>query len=118
MPEQFLEGNQFQRLCLCLAAMFDYFELDLQFHMTIQEATGNKLIRGILVNLVDKIRWIRRGSADTGRKAPSWKSVKSWKHWKRVILTARLQRCASALPVEFRPQAAGFRGQPDVKLDI
>ena len=43
--------------------MDDYLELDLQFHMAIYDAAGNKLIRGILVNLIDKIRWIRRGSA-------------------------------------------------------
>jgi DNA-binding GntR family transcriptional regulator len=51
--------------------MDDYFELDLQFHMAIYEAAGNKLIRGILVNLVDKIRWIRRGSADSPRRTQS-----------------------------------------------
>jgi DNA-binding GntR family transcriptional regulator len=43
--------------------MDDYLELDLQFHLAIYDAAGNKLIRGILVNLIDKIRWIRRGSA-------------------------------------------------------
>jgi DNA-binding GntR family transcriptional regulator len=51
--------------------MDDYFELDLQFHMAIYEAAGNKLIRGILVNLVDKIRWIRRGSADSPGRTQS-----------------------------------------------
>lgn len=41
----------------------DYLELDLQFHLAIYKAAGNQLIAGILVNLIDKIRWIRRGSA-------------------------------------------------------
>lgn len=43
----------------------DYLELDLQFHLTIYKAAGNQLITGILVNLIDKIRWIRRGSANS-----------------------------------------------------
>jgi DNA-binding GntR family transcriptional regulator len=41
----------------------DYLELDLQFHLAIYQAAGNQLIAGILVNLIDKVRWIRRGSA-------------------------------------------------------
>jgi DNA-binding GntR family transcriptional regulator len=40
-----------------------YLELDLQFHQAIYQAAGNQLIAGILVNLIDKVRWIRRGSA-------------------------------------------------------
>ena len=40
-----------------------YLELDLQFHLAIYAAAGNQLIAGILVNLIDKVRWIRRGSA-------------------------------------------------------
>lgn len=43
----------------------DYLELDLQFHLAVYNAAGNKLIAGILVNLIDKIRWIRRGSANS-----------------------------------------------------
>jgi DNA-binding GntR family transcriptional regulator len=42
----------------------DYLELDLQFHLAIYQAAGNQLITGILVNLIDKVRWIRRGSAE------------------------------------------------------
>jgi DNA-binding GntR family transcriptional regulator len=41
----------------------EYLELDLQFHLAIYKAAGNQLIVGILVNLIDKVRWIRRGSA-------------------------------------------------------
>lgn len=40
----------------------DYLELDLRFHLAIYKAAGNQLIAGILVNLIDKVRWIRRGS--------------------------------------------------------
>jgi DNA-binding GntR family transcriptional regulator len=43
----------------------DYLELDLQFHLAIYKAAGNQLITSILVNLIDKIRWIRRGSANS-----------------------------------------------------
>lgn len=39
-----------------------YFELDLMFHMAIYEAAGNDLIARILINLIDKIRWIRRSN--------------------------------------------------------
>ena len=40
-----------------------YLELDLQFHLAVYKAAGNQLIAGILINLIDKIRWIRRASA-------------------------------------------------------
>ncbi|MEH2512902.1 DNA-binding GntR family transcriptional regulator [Nitrobacteraceae bacterium AZCC 1564] len=43
----------------------DYLELDLQFHLAIYKAAGNQLITGILTNLIDKICWIRRGSANS-----------------------------------------------------
>jgi DNA-binding GntR family transcriptional regulator len=43
----------------------DYLELDLQFHLAIYKAAGNQLITSILVNLIDKIRWIRRASANS-----------------------------------------------------
>lgn len=39
-----------------------YLELDLQFHLAVYKAAGNLLIAGILINLIDKIRWIRRAS--------------------------------------------------------
>ncbi|MGL4555976.1 MAG: GntR family transcriptional regulator, partial [Afipia sp.] len=39
-----------------------YLELDLQFHLAVYKAAGNQLIAGILINLIDKIRWIRRAS--------------------------------------------------------
>lgn len=39
-----------------------YLDLDLQFHLAVYKAAGNQLIASILVNLIDKIRWIRRAS--------------------------------------------------------
>jgi DNA-binding GntR family transcriptional regulator len=41
----------------------EYLDLDLQFHLAIYEAAGNRLIANILLNLIDKVRWIRRASA-------------------------------------------------------
>lgn len=43
----------------------EYLELDLQFHVAVYNAAENKLIAGILINLIDKIRWIRRASIDS-----------------------------------------------------
>jgi DNA-binding GntR family transcriptional regulator len=40
----------------------EYLELDLQFHLSIYQAAGNRLIANILINLIDKVRWIRRAS--------------------------------------------------------
>jgi DNA-binding GntR family transcriptional regulator len=39
-----------------------YLDVDLQVHLAICEAAGNELIRQNIVNLIDKIRWIRRAS--------------------------------------------------------
>jgi DNA-binding GntR family transcriptional regulator len=40
----------------------DYLELDLEVHVAIHHAAGNSLITQNLLNLIDKVRWIRRGS--------------------------------------------------------
>lgn len=40
----------------------DYLEVDLQVHLAIYKAAGNELIQQSLINLIDKIRWIRRAS--------------------------------------------------------
>jgi DNA-binding GntR family transcriptional regulator len=40
----------------------EYFNLDLRVHLAIYEAAGNDLITENLLNLIDKVRWIRRGS--------------------------------------------------------
>jgi DNA-binding GntR family transcriptional regulator len=39
----------------------DYFQLDLQTHRAIYSAGGNRLISGILTNLLDKVHWIQHG---------------------------------------------------------
>lgn len=41
----------------------EYLDLDLQFHLAVYKAAGNRLIANILVNLIDKVRWIRRASS-------------------------------------------------------
>jgi DNA-binding GntR family transcriptional regulator len=43
----------------------EYLDLDLHFHMGVYEAARNKLIADFLINLIDKVRWIRRGSVDS-----------------------------------------------------
>jgi DNA-binding GntR family transcriptional regulator len=40
----------------------EYLELDLAVHLAIYEAAGNALIAQDLLNLIDKVRWIRRRS--------------------------------------------------------
>jgi DNA-binding GntR family transcriptional regulator len=40
----------------------EFLELDLMFHTAIYDAAGNGLIKRILINLIDKVRWIRRSS--------------------------------------------------------
>jgi DNA-binding GntR family transcriptional regulator len=41
----------------------EYLELDLQFHLSIYKAAANKVLSDVLLNLIDKVRWIRRASA-------------------------------------------------------
>jgi DNA-binding GntR family transcriptional regulator len=43
--------------------MDEYLELDLQFHLAIYKAAANKVLADVLLNLIDKVRWIRRASA-------------------------------------------------------
>jgi DNA-binding GntR family transcriptional regulator len=40
----------------------EYLELDLDVHVAIYHAAGNELITQNLLDLIDKVRWIRRGS--------------------------------------------------------
>ncbi|RJF67410.1 GntR family transcriptional regulator [Rhodopseudomonas palustris] len=42
--------------------MDEYLELDLQFHLAIYQAAANKVLAEVLLNLVDKVRWIRVAS--------------------------------------------------------
>lgn len=41
-----------------------YVELDHMLHMAIYQAAGNELIKNTLLNLIDKVRWIRRCISD------------------------------------------------------
>jgi DNA-binding GntR family transcriptional regulator len=41
----------------------EYLELDLQFHLAVYKAAANKVLSDVLLNLIDKVRWIRRASA-------------------------------------------------------
>jgi DNA-binding GntR family transcriptional regulator len=41
----------------------EYLELDLQFHLAVYKAASNKVLSDVLLNLIDKVRWIRRASA-------------------------------------------------------
>jgi hypothetical protein len=41
----------------------EYLELDLQFHLSIYKAAANSVLSDVLLNLIDKARWIRRASA-------------------------------------------------------
>jgi DNA-binding GntR family transcriptional regulator len=43
--------------------MDEYLELDLQFHLAVYKAASNKVLSDVLLNLIDKVRWIRRASA-------------------------------------------------------
>ncbi|WP_441279266.1 GntR family transcriptional regulator [Tardiphaga sp. 172_B4_N1_3] len=51
--------------------MDDYLELDLQFHLAIYEAAGNKVLSNVLLNLVDKVRWIRTASKSSPTRVNS-----------------------------------------------
>jgi DNA-binding GntR family transcriptional regulator len=51
--------------------MDEYLELDLQFHLAIYEAAGNKVLSNVLLNLVDKVRWIRAASKSSPTRVNS-----------------------------------------------
>lgn len=46
----------------------DYLDLDLMFHLTIYQAAGNALISRILINLIDKVCWIRRAGGESATR--------------------------------------------------
>jgi len=71
----------------------EFLELDLMFHTAIYDAAGNALIKRILVNLIDKIRWIRRsGERSTPRFQDSLTEIKAV----YKALVARDAKAASA----------------------
>jgi DNA-binding GntR family transcriptional regulator len=72
-----ISDAELQRLRIAFAAfgnrvtserIEDYLELDLMFHLTIYQAAGNSLISRILVNLIDKVRWIRRAGGESATR--------------------------------------------------
>ena len=49
--------------------VFEAFnELDSMFHTTIYEAAGNETMTGILFNLLEKVRWIKRSFPSTPKR--------------------------------------------------
>lgn len=46
----------------------DFNELDSMFHSTIYRAAGNTLVTGILLNLLEKARWLKRSFPSTPKR--------------------------------------------------
>ena len=46
----------------------DFNELDSMFHSTIYQAAGNEAMAGILGNLLEKVRWIKRSFPSTPKR--------------------------------------------------
>ncbi|HVT54587.1 MAG TPA: GntR family transcriptional regulator [Xanthobacteraceae bacterium] len=78
----------------------EYLDLDLHFHMSVYEAARNKLIADFLINLIDKVRWIRRGSIDSlARIQGAYKEI-------RFVLDAMESRDARAASAAMRTHIA------------
>lgn len=78
----------------------EYLDLDLHFHMAVYEAARNKLIADFLINLIDKVRWIRRGSVDSlSRIQGAYKEI-------RFVLDAMESRDARAASAAMRTHIA------------
>lgn len=55
-----------------------FIDLDKQFHFTIYKAAGNELVLDILVNLRDKVQWIRRAcSVSVERVQEGFREIES-----------------------------------------
>lgn len=85
----------------------EYFSLDLQLHRLIHEAAGNRLISSILLNLLDKVVWIQRGSSEApGRRSEAFQEISN-------LLDALVQRNpqrAADIMREHIVRTAKFRG--------
>ena len=46
----------------------DFNELDSMFHSNIYEAAGNEVMHGMLLNLLEKVRWIKKSFPSTPRR--------------------------------------------------
>lgn len=78
----------------------EYLALDLHFHMSVYDAARNKLIADFLLNLIDKVRWIRRGSAGSlSRIQGAYKEI-------RAVLDAMESRDARAASAAMRAHIA------------
>jgi DNA-binding GntR family transcriptional regulator len=78
----------------------EYLDLDLHVHMGVDEAARNKLIADFLINLIDKVRWIRRGSVDSlTRIQGAYKEI-------RFVLDAMESRDARAASAAMRTHIA------------
>lgn len=78
----------------------EYLDLDLHFHMSIYSAARNTLIADFLLNLIDKVRWIRRGSVDSlSRIQGAYKEI-------RAVLDAMESRDARAASSAMRTHIA------------
>lgn len=88
----------------------EYLDLDLHFHMAVYSAARNKLITDFLINLIDKVRWIRRGSADSNSRIQgAYKEIRS-------VLDAMESRDTRAASAAMRTHIANtieFRKQKD-----
>jgi DNA-binding GntR family transcriptional regulator len=53
--------------------MFDDInELDAMFHAAVYRAAGNSLITGILLNLFDKVTWLKKASPSSAARMKQW----------------------------------------------
>ena len=77
----------------------DFNELDSMFHTTIYEAAGNEAMTGILFNLLEKVRWIKKSFPSTPRRMK--------------LSFAELERVLEALE-ERDPDAAAQRMQEHI----
>ena len=96
-------------------AMFDDInELDAMFHAAVYRASGNSLITGILLNLLEKVQWLKKAAPSPPQRMKQWcaelESV--WKRWKGAIPMRQRHACTSisgTLPTRDRSIAGCIR---------
>lgn len=104
----------FQMLCPSGVAdvneeYFDEFnEFDLLFHLTIYRAAGNTLITDILLNLLDKVQWLKTTSGTSPDRIKS--GFMELEHILKA-LEARDPKTAAALMREHIGNAASFAAE-------
>lgn len=50
----------------------DFNELDSLFHATIYGAAGNRLMTGALLNLLEKVKWLKKSAPSTPQRMKQW----------------------------------------------